>query len=496
MMKKLLIILLAVTTGTGCSKYINEPDDSTLTTGMLFNSSRDLDNILYGGYGALASTSTLAGNWRMFADVLADQVVLNVAEPTTGDPYAQLYDRALGRAIYEDNYKQAYIAIQNANAVLYAIREGIITREKDPEFNDLTKARIQGEAYFLRGVMHFELVRLYGHQYGHQSAEANSGIVLRTAPTLDVKDQDDIANIKRATVEEVYQQVVSDLKEAENLLPAVPLRRGRTSAYVAAAYLARVYFQMNDDVHALEQINKVIGSTPGVIETEFKLVRSPAAGAINASQAAANVSAPFKSSGTGARVTENIFDLLSLTAYPVNTVMNRKYYRTATINPHLAISNTFLTEAAFANNDARKVGLIAAANGKNYSKKYDQSLMNIPVIRSVEMLLDRAEINALQGNTAEATKDINLIRDRAIPGYNINTVIAPDKILEEVRRERLRELAFEGDRLHHLRRRQADIGPGDRTAVAPLPWNSNVLLFKIPEAEIRASNGSVVQNPD
>ena len=495
-MKKLLYILFAAITATGCSKYIDEPDDSTLTTSMLFNSSRDLDNILFGGYGALASTSTLAGNWRMFADVLADQVILNVSEPTTEDPYTQLYDRAMNRAIYQDNYKQAYIAIQNANMVLHAINEGLITKEKDPEFNDSTKARILGEAYFLRGVMHFELVRLYGHQYGYQSAEANSGIVLRTKPTLNVKDQDDIANVSRATVDAVYQQVVSDLKEAAKLLPAVPLRRGRASSFVATAYLARVYFQMNDQANALTAINTVIGSTPGVIGTEFKLVRSPATGAINASQAAANVSAPFKSSGTGARVTENIFDLLSLTAYPVNTVMNRKYYRTTTINPHLAISNAFLTEAAFASNDARKAGLIATANGKNYSKKYDQALMNIPVIRSVEMLLDRAEILALQGNTAGATKDINLIRDRAIPGYNINTVIAPDKILAEVRRERVRELAFEGDRLHDLRRRQADIGPGDRTAVTPLPWNSNKLLFKIPDAEIRASNGSVVQNPD
>jgi hypothetical protein len=290
--------------------------------------------------------------------------------------------------------------------------------------------------------------------------------------------------------------VISDLKEAEGLMPSIPLRRGRASAFVAAAYLARVYFQMNDHVNALAQINKVIGTTPGVIETEFKLIRTPAAGAVNASQAAANVSAPFRSSGTGARVTENIFDLLSLTAYPVNTAMNRKYYRTTTINPHLAISNAYLADAAFTANDARKVGLIAAAAGKNYSKKYDQALMNIPVIRSAEMLLDRAEIFALQGNTADAAKDINLVRDRAIPGYNINTVITPANILAEVRRERIRELAFEGDRLHDLRRRQADIGPGDRTGVTALPWNSNKLLFKIPEAEIKASNGSVVQNPD
>lgn len=495
-MKQLIYILSVILLLSGCKKYIDEPDDSVITTGMLFNSSRDLDNILYGGYGALASTATLAGNWRVFGELMADEVILNVSEPTTADPYTNLYARNMNQAIYEEGYRQAYIAIQNANTVLYAIDNKLVTQEKDPEFNELTRARIAGEAFFIRGVMHFELVRLYGHQYGFNSTNANSGVVLRTKPTINVGSQTDMATVQRATVEEVYKQVISDLKQAEEFLPPAPVRRGRASSFVAAAYLARVYFQMNDHENALAQINKVIGSTPGVISTEFKLVRAPATGAVNASNAAANVSAAFKSSGTGARVTENIFDLVSLSAYPVNGVMNRKYFKNAAIDPHLAISNAFLLLATFANNDARKVALIGVTNGVSYSKKYDQSLMNIPVIRSVEMLLNRAEINALNGNTADATKDINLIRDRAIPGYNINTVIAPDKILEEVRRERLRELAFEGDRLHDLRRRNVDIGPGDRPSTAPIPWNSNQLLFRFPAAEIKGSNGAVVQNPD
>lgn len=495
-MKKLLFIsLLAVLFGA-CSKYIDEPDNSTLTTEMLFNSSRDLDNLLYGAYGAIANNATLAGNWRVFPELLADHVTVNVAEPTSEDPYTKVYDRLLSQAEYADNYQQAYMALQSANTAIYAIENNLISKAKDPEFNDSTRNRILGEAYFIRGLVHFELVRYYGHQYGYQSTEANSGIVLKTKPMLNVKGIADIENIKRATVEEVYQQVIRDFKDAESLMPAIPLRRGRATAKAASAYLARVYFQMNDLTNALIQINKVIGSTPGFIDPEFRLVRSPATGNLTAAQTVANVSAAFKSSGTSVKVSENIFDLVGLAAYPVNGVMNRKYYRTAAVNPHLAISNAYMTEAAFANNDARKTGLIATANGKNYSKKYDQTLMNIPVIRSAELLLDRAEIFALQGNTADATKDVNLIRDRAIPLYNMNTVISPANILAEVRRERIRELGCEGDRLHQLRRMQLNIGAGDRPAVSPLPWNSNKLLFKIPEAEIRATRGAIVQNPD
>lgn len=188
-MKKLLCILIGAIAFSGCKKYIDEPDHSVLTTGMLFNSSRDLDNILNGGYGALGSTATLAGNWRVFGEAMADEVKMNLAEPTGDDPYNSLYDRVMKQAIYEEGYKQAYMAIQNANVVLYAIDNGLITQEKDAEFNDSTQRRIMGEAYFIRGVMHFELVRLYGHQYGYRTAEANSGIVLRTTPVLNVKDE-------------------------------------------------------------------------------------------------------------------------------------------------------------------------------------------------------------------------------------------------------------------------------------------------------------------
>src|SRR5687767_15096071 len=100
-MQKLIYILLGAALLSGCKKYIDEPDHSTLTTGMLFNSTRDLDNILNGGYGALSATATLSGNWRVFGEALADHVKINVAEPTTADPYTFVYNRALQQAVYE-----------------------------------------------------------------------------------------------------------------------------------------------------------------------------------------------------------------------------------------------------------------------------------------------------------------------------------------------------------------------------------------------------------
>jgi len=509
---------------TACKKQIDGPDHSTLTTSLIFETSRDLDNLLYGAYGALANGNTLTGNWKLYPELLADHVQVNIDDHNNADPYQQVYNRNLTQAQYPENWRLGYTAIQNANTVLYAIDKKLITKEKDPEFNDATRDRMMGEAYFIRALCHFELLRFYGKQYLYSvlpvegtpgvAAESNSspGIVLRTDPLIDINGKEDVLGLGRASVELVYQQVIADLKAAEMLLPPVSLpRRGRATSYAASAILARVYFQQNNYPAALTAISKVIGNTPGLISTEFVLVRANGLNtAPTTAQAEANVAAAFRSTSTSAKISENIFDLVSTTGYPVNNFINRKYMRTAVIEPSLAVSNAFLTAANFHVADGRRTGLLSTVTGtaaKTYSRKYDQNLMNIPVIRSAELLLDRAEINAIlatgqaNGSAAHlaALEDLKLIRGRSIANaaaaFPTATNITASTILAEVRTERIRELAFEGDRLHNLRRMQAMVGPGDRPAAAALGPNSNRLLFKIPDAEIRASK-NIVQNPD
>jgi tetratricopeptide (TPR) repeat protein len=503
-MKKIIVhlILLGVLLA-GCKK-LDGPDHSTLTTSAVLNTSRDLDNLLYGAYSALANDNAVPGYWRVFPEILADHVDVNVTENLPADPYRRLYDRDMALAQYAQSWKLGYTAIQNANLVIYAIENKMVTKEKDPEFSDLNISRLEGESRFLRALSYFEMIRFYGHQYGHNSSSANTGIILRLKPAINVTSIDELNNAPRATVEAVYQQIIADLKAAQTLIPAGNdlSRRGRASNYAAAAILARVYFQMNDYQNALAEINKVIGSIPGTIQT-YPLARTPLTGPINAAQAATNVLNAFNTSGAGTALpAENIFDFVSVVSAPVNGAISRKYLRTVAVEPHLSISSAFLTDAAFSATDARRVGLISTAGTKNYSRKYDRLLLNVPVIRSAELILDRAEINAMNAGTdpaahAAAVADLNVLRDRAIPAYVPATTVTVNAaaILGEVRRERIRELAFEGDRLHNLRRLRANINPGSRPGVLPLAWNSNKLLFKIPDAEIRASP-NVVQNPD
>lgn len=121
-----------------------------------------------------------------------------------------------------------------------------------------------GEAYYLRGMLYFYLVKTYGRPYA-QSPETNLGVpIVNGLP-------EDIANINlpdRATVKATYEQAISDLKKGEALM-----NENRTAAYAtkeaAQAMLSRVYLYMSGTYEtpnqqyadlSIEYANKVIGS--------------------------------------------------------------------------------------------------------------------------------------------------------------------------------------------------------------------------------------------
>lgn len=82
-----------------------------------------------------------------------------------------------------------------------------------------------GQAYFLRGVVYFDLVRIFGE------------VPIRLTPTT----KDDI-HIAKSSKEELYNLIISDLKKAGDLLPdRGEYIAGRPLKYAANAYLAKVY---------------------------------------------------------------------------------------------------------------------------------------------------------------------------------------------------------------------------------------------------------------
>ncbi|RXG25651.1 SusD-like starch-binding protein associating with outer membrane [Leeuwenhoekiella polynyae] len=102
------------------------------------------------------------------------------------------------------------------------------------------KASLQAEALVHRAYVFLDLVNIFGKAYDAETSETDLGIPMFTEPTVT-------ENITRASVKEVYDQIVSDLQQA--IAGGLPAKRtgievGFPSLASAHALLARTYLYM------------------------------------------------------------------------------------------------------------------------------------------------------------------------------------------------------------------------------------------------------------
>ncbi|RAV30536.1 RagB/SusD family nutrient uptake outer membrane protein [Sinomicrobium soli] len=127
-------------------------------------------------------------------------------------------------------WDSGYKAIAQASNVINMIEEA----QSEEIDNNL------GECYYIRGMMYFYLCRAFGRPY-YQNPETNLGVpIVNGTP-------EDVINLElpdRATVKETYEQAISDLKKAEELLT---VNRGNiyASKEAAQAMLSRIYLYMS-----------------------------------------------------------------------------------------------------------------------------------------------------------------------------------------------------------------------------------------------------------
>ena len=81
--------------------------------------------------------------------------------------------------------------------------------------------RVKAEAHFLRGYFFFILANLYGDAYSPETAAEKLCVPLKLTPYIE-HDKDKDTQFTRATVKEVYDQIVSDLTLAEEFMIASP----------------------------------------------------------------------------------------------------------------------------------------------------------------------------------------------------------------------------------------------------------------------------------
>ena len=238
-MKKILIPILIISL-TACN-IDRSPYDSKESDVVLADAT-GLQTITLGNYALLKGDADGGGfynNLYRISEYGGDNVDIS---GTTSDSFFYYYNyksiknNARTNTIWNSGYK----AIIGCNRLISKIAEG-----KDTETDQLI-----GENYFLRAYVYFSMVNVFGRPYNQGTGN----------PGVPLKLSDDVNDLPaRATVGEVYNQVVSDLLKAEKLMT---LDKGNkyASKEAAQALLSRVYLYMENNDKAIEYADKVINS--------------------------------------------------------------------------------------------------------------------------------------------------------------------------------------------------------------------------------------------
>lgn len=397
---------------SACSKLLEEKSQSD----VIPKTAQDFKELLVGS-GYIGNNDP-----AKFINLLDDDMDFNVEYPDatligsdgvkavyptyTWQPY--FLDRdGLGVLISQDPANTAYAVyyerIKGCNAVLDNIDNSIGTQ--------MEKDRVKGEALALRAHYYFTLVNLFGDPYSTNPAAFGVPLKLNSGITAEFPE--------RATVGQVYDQMVKDLKEASRLMDPLTISRRDYHINQPAIHilLSRVYLHMQNWQGVVDEANKV-----------------------------------FELGGM-------LYDLKAQTTAPYLSYANPEVEWMFGGFPEPASPSAFVASrefrATFAPADKRlTLGYSVSPNNSSVlvTKYIRGGIDLIQSIRTGEAVLNRAEAYVQLNKLGDAAKDLNDLRRTRIPGYVDVALTDKTQALDSVRIERRKEFCHEGFRWFDLRR--------------------------------------------
>lgn len=436
----ILIFIISFLLFSSCKKFLEETPNNALPTGQSITNVGTARAAIIGTYDAVQNY--YASNYPTLGTITADNVVFN----GTLSQYLQLDQNAIppDNVTTVATYQGIYRAINSANSVITSVPS-----ISDPLLTAAEKSKILGEAYFIRALGYFDLGRGWG------------GVQLQLKPTTDLASA---KGIKRSSLQQTYDQVLEDLKKAEELLPEDAATRNRAQKSTARALRARLHLYRKDWAEAEAYATQVISNGKYLLVNSYK----------------AFFTAPFGTS-------ESVFEL-TFSANDRNSFWNLWYPSSAggqfTLKPSASFVSK-ITDPAFGGN---RSALVAGSGNNVYGVLYNTSATSTDpsyIIRIAELYLIRAEARAEQGKLNEALEDLNVIRSRA--GLQPSTAITQEEILLAIEEENSLEFAFEAHRWFDL------VRTGRADEVLGIT-DENFWLFPLPYSDI-LSDPDVTQNP-
>lgn len=443
---KIISIILLINSSISCKKFLEETPKSFLTTAQFYQTPQQIQAAVNGCYVALGQpwASTFLG--LPISPVLSLEYLTGYSNMTFPQGFDEANFLAPADPIPNTNsylknwWTGLYYPLENCNSVIANVSTTTVV-------DAITKSKYLGEARFLRAWYYFKRVQLFGP------------IPLKTTPTKGL----DSLQLPKAPLEDIYNQIVVDLTEAEKSGLPMTDKTGRVTLGAIKSLLSKVYLTMagyplkkgNDYYQkAYDKAKEVIASNAYSLFATYADIRN-----------AAN-----ENSGG------HIFMLQGDATIAPNIMAYSAYPYLAPISPRTEIGGGMTPSVEFYNSydnaDQRRTGYFITQSpdyrdpsvivtlDQPYVLKYWDDIgekngrygANIPLIRYADILLVCAEAKAsLDGGTTSDQDAINAyfqVHNRAFP-----TATKPSSItFDGVFKERCWELCYESQTWYDMLR--------------------------------------------
>jgi hypothetical protein len=443
-----------------CRKFVEvEPPKTELVKATVFSNDASAKAAIAGLYAQMSNSGYSDGSVSSFTNIggLSSDELENYSLSAERIEFFKNSILPLNGTLNSSFWTPLYQNIFKANTII----EGL---SKSTGVSDPIKNQFIGEAKFIRAFAHFYLVNLFG----------DIPVVLTTDYRIN-------GITKKTSVAQVYEQIIADLHDAQNLLASdysfSNNEKVRVNKYAATALLARVCLYRNDYSEAEKQSSAVINNT-----VLYNLSTLAGTFLKNSSDAIWQLS----------RDNGNAKDAITFTfnSTPSNAALRSSWV--LSLDPK----------------DQRKVNWIgiriSGANTFYYATKYKITTASpiteySMVLRLAEQYLIRAEARInLPGKIAQGITDLNILRNRASapPPNNLDPLslaLSKDDAMIALENERRIELFAEwGHRWMDLKRWPSRLSPDDNTLnraddvlqILKIGWKKEWKLYPIPQVQI------------
>lgn len=464
-MKKVFLYIACAAWGlVSCSDFLEVEVKGRATIPNFLSDPEGLRAGLVGAYNAMYDYYD--GEFMKYPDVAGNMVSMRATSGSMVNQYNFSSNQTQETEAVGHIWTNIYDAQCNVNNIIQYAPNVI---DNNPAKADECR-RYLGEAYLLRAMCHFDQCRCYAQSYNYTADASHMGVpILWKTPGAD-------QNVGRSTVQEVYEAVLEDLGHAAEILTDDVAKDFRYASLQAVRCMySRVYLYMENWQLALQYAQLAIGSQQLAQGNDYlDMYRN---------------------------LTKQGEAIFRFSGYKMNGSLKSFYDQGTSASPADTLRSLF--DAS----DLRLQLMSTTSGGVKYTTKY--SAFTVPendakrddpfVFRLSEEFLNAAEAAWQLGLYSVARQYIGAIIERAVGSAKAEAALAAysdASLIDLIRRERVKELCFEGHNFFDLTRWKQDLVREAKTtsSVRRINYPSDLFVLPIPQTELFA-NENMQPNP-